>query len=220
MSESFIRELAEQIVRQQILLNWKLWLIAIALIVVATATSALLVSYFTRKGQHIADRAGLQGLLDQLRATTDAAERVRVEILHADWTLKEWKTIRRVKLEELFNVLYDSCIWLYEMKDIKVFSQDKLEKADPLRKLELISRLYFPELLSDIIAFAYTASEIKVLIAETEIAINQAIADGKPKIEVISAFSDVWGDLYKQAMQQVEVLEKRAPDIIEAIVNV
>lgn len=218
VTDTLIQDLAEQIVLEQVLLNWRFWAVAIALLVVATAGSAFLAAYFTRRGQNHADRADLGPILQQLRATTDAAERVRVEILHADWSTKEWKTLRRTKLEELFHLVYDTRFWVEACADVKVFGHNKPQSADPLPKLEILSRLYFPELLSEVLAFSLTVRELNVLISNTSFELLRVREDNNARLDALKAFSEQWKPLYKKKLEQILVLEKKAPDVIKAVI--
>lgn len=106
MSEALIREITHQIIREQLLQNWEFYLVLIAAFAVASVVSAFIGSYIRKRGETYATKADLNELLTQLRATTKAAEEVKTVIAHTDWVMKEWKTIRRTKLEELFSSVY------------------------------------------------------------------------------------------------------------------
>lgn len=112
MSEELIRELAQQIVSDGLLNNWMFWTLLLAVSFVGAVASAFVTTYIRKRGETYATKADLAELVAQLRTTTQAAEEVRIAIAHADWSSKEWKVLRRVKLEELLDAVHSTQDWL------------------------------------------------------------------------------------------------------------
>lgn len=106
MNETLIREIADSIIRTQLLENWQLYAILGCLVFLTSVAGNWVGSYIKKRAETYATKADLQEVLEQIRATTNATEQVRVSVSHADWVSKEWKTIRRLKLEELLLTVY------------------------------------------------------------------------------------------------------------------
>ena len=170
MTETLIREIAEQIVREELLENWRLYVLVIAIAALSGVVTAFFSSYFRRRGETYATRADFSELLAQLRETTKAAEDVRSEISHADWKSKEWKTLRRIKLEELMLFIYETRDWITDQGSSKMFGSEPSALRDQQARLDLTARLYFPELWSDVQACSLTISQMKVMVIEASLA--------------------------------------------------
>lgn len=156
MSEALIREIAQQIFHEQILLNWKFYLIFMLLILVASCGSAFVASYFKKRGETYATKADFDELLNQLKQTTKSTEEIKIAVSHADWITKEWKTLRRIKLEELMATIYELSQWLSHEHDERLFNGVKNKEISPLWKAKTISDLYFPELSSAMLLLSST----------------------------------------------------------------
>ncbi len=147
MNESLIREIANQVVQKSLLQNWMLYLVLLALALVAVCANALLTRYFEKRGELLATSADLQEVLRQLKSTTEVAEQVRAAVSHADWAAREWKTVRRTKLEELVEVSLSLVAWLDEQRSAWFFPGEKnCGGRTPTDRVSMLSALYFPEL--------------------------------------------------------------------------
>jgi hypothetical protein len=149
MSDTLIREIAEQIFREEILFNWHFYLLMLAVLLIGTTGATFITTYLRKRAETYATKADLQQLIQQLRATTTAAEQIKTTIAHVDWTTKEWKTLRRIKLEELVTTVYAVSHWLEKTRGVCLFNRAEDSDVSPIWKLELIARLYFPELASE-----------------------------------------------------------------------
>jgi len=123
MSEALVREIAQQIVREQLLENWLFYGILLAVLLIGSVASAFIGSYIRKRGETYATKADLAELVAQLRATTQAAEEIKTAIAHTDWTAKEWKTIRRIKLEELVGAVYSLREWLEKETQVRIYEE-------------------------------------------------------------------------------------------------
>ena len=126
MNESLIREVANQVVQESLLQNWWLYAVILAITLLTVCTSTLLKRYFEKRGEVLATSADLQEILRQLKSTTEVAEQVRAAVSHADWAAREWKTIRRTKLEELVEVSLSLEAWLDEQRSAWLFPRETL----------------------------------------------------------------------------------------------
>ena len=70
---------------------------------------------------------------------------------HKDWVSKEWKTLRRIKLEELIDSIYEIFSW-HNKKVNNIISNNLIDESQiliPIYKIRAIVLLYFPELLPE-----------------------------------------------------------------------
>jgi hypothetical protein len=100
-----IREIARQIVQEQFIQNWVFYLVLLLVFLVSAPISNFVSSYFRKRGEGAATKADIASI-------TKAIEQVKTEIAHSDWALRENKTIRRGKLEELIESVYALRPWL------------------------------------------------------------------------------------------------------------
>ena len=219
MTETLLRELVEQIFREQLLLNWRFYALLVAVSLVAAFSSAFLVAYVRKRAETYATKADLSELIEQLRVTTDAAEQVKAAIAHADWSNREWKTLRRIKLEEIFSAAYDVRHWLDQDMDARFFNGNKPSEKSPIWRLELISRLYFPELTSEtqklgLVHYQYTQWMINIqsnlLQCGNDLVKRQAVFDGMK--------ADLKGH-HQALLDAISGMEKKVPVVMKEIVG-
>ena len=75
------------------------------------------------------------------------AEQVRSAVSHADWVAREWKSLRRTKLEELVEVAQSLETWLDEQRSAWLFPGDATRGGPtPMDRVSMLTALYFPEL--------------------------------------------------------------------------
>ncbi|HSC81928.1 MAG TPA: hypothetical protein VLC08_16355 [Chitinolyticbacter sp.] len=103
-------------------------------------------AYATKKGEARAAQEDFERILEELSKTTNAVKKVETDIAHADWVQREWKRLRQVKLDELFQV---SLSVRREVSDTEaaVLAGDPFSvNRDLLAEFTKLSNLYFPEL--------------------------------------------------------------------------
>jgi hypothetical protein len=220
MSETLIREIAQQVLRDQVLLNWRFYLIMLAIFILSTALSTFIVTYIRKRAETYATKADFEQLINQLRATTEATEQVRTTISHLDWTVRESKTLRRIKLEELVAAMYELREWLDEEMDVRIFGGSKKSGASPIWKLELVSRLYFPELMIEInnltvVYISYTKWLVQtqgdLLAAGSDLVKRQAVLDA-----VLANFSSH----HERLIDAISAIEPKASAIMKEIIGI
>jgi hypothetical protein len=140
-------------------LNWKFYLIQLGIVLLAVAAVNFFSAYFKGRGASLATKADFDELLSQLRATTETTESIRRTISHEDWSIREFKMLRRSKLEELMLALYDTHHWLEKKGNASLYAEPGNQSADPINRVKVIAGLYFPELNAEILEFrkAYLA---------------------------------------------------------------
>ncbi len=161
MSEALLKEIALQVVQQGLLSNWRFYAILLPLIFISGAAGAYLGKYFGKRGELYATKADFDEILRQLAKTTEVAEQVRSAVSHADWAAREWKTIRRIKLEELVQCAISVDEWLdyklsalsdivnqyyIQVSNERILDSKKISRY-PLeaQRVYMISSLYFSD---------------------------------------------------------------------------
>lgn len=152
MSETLIREVAQQIIKEQFLENWKFYMLILGLWTIGLVV-ALMVSYMKKRGENLATKADFEELLQQIRATTKTTEEVKTAIAHADWNTKEWKTLRRMKLEDLIESIYSVNQWISDDTKQRLIFGGQNGDVNPIFKVKMITDLYFPELQVEVVGF-------------------------------------------------------------------
>ncbi|MGH9958293.1 MAG: hypothetical protein ACREBC_14365 [Pyrinomonadaceae bacterium] len=220
MSEAIIREIAEQIIREQLLQNWIFYLVLLALLLVSSIASAFMASYIRKRAETYATKADLAELLTQLRATTEAAEQVKTAIAHTDWTTKEWKTLRRVKLEELVGTVYALRVWLDKEMNIRFFEKNAESEVCPVWKLELISNLYFAELNIEIRTLILVHWRYDAWMFDVK---RRLLAAGNNLGERQAIFDSVSSEMEphrEHLIAAIAAIEAKAPAVMKEIVGV
>ena len=219
MSESLISELANQIVQKQILIQWPIYLLMASISLVVGFGAAYVGAYAKKKGEFLATRADFQELLAQLKATTTVAEEVRTSISHSDWVSREWKVLRRLKLEELLQAVHEIQDWQESERNRHIFGKVKEEYPSPLPKIERICGLYFPELKDHVRSLTLMAREISVEILGTGKTMLSTWNDNEAQSKVLTGFSDKLMPMYKKQLAIIALIEDHAHDLMSDLIN-
>jgi hypothetical protein len=149
MDQEAIQKLAAEIVRN--MPNYPLWLLAIqvALTLVAAAAGAFLGEYFKTRGRNFATKADFEILLEQLHKNTQLVETIKSEVAQRDWVLREWVTLRRVKLEELIAKNADCDAYLDRVRE-NAIDGERFSEVRPDADMHTLMILYFPELKDEV----------------------------------------------------------------------
>lgn len=143
MSEELIREIAQEIVRQMPPMGGWAYYVILVLCMVA---SAFLGAYLRKRGETYATKADMEEVLKQLKETTQTVEEVRTAVAHQDWQSREWKTLRRTKLEELSISIHEiHATSLSYMREI-IFAEQVASEELKGWKVVMLCMLYFPDL--------------------------------------------------------------------------
>lgn len=97
-------------------------------------------------GKQAAITAQFEILTGELKANTETVEKVKVEIAHGDWAVREWKTVRRVKLELLLENVYKDEEWRSTFSSQRIYKGKVDPGGSPIPQIKIIGLLYFPEL--------------------------------------------------------------------------
>jgi len=222
MQPDLIREIAEAIVRDQLLLNWRFYALICGLCLLASAAGFWLASYFKKRGETFATKADMQEILRQVSETTRVTEEVRSTISQADWTAREWRTTRRLKLEELLASAYSLDLWLDLQRSKWVFNEVVKSDEAPMERLNLLATLYFPELRAEAKAvwLAHQNALIFILNSSSRTTASRASKDTNAHEVALTEFKDGWQPLYLSARLAIDALERKASTLMAEIAGV
>ncbi len=222
MDAAAIEAIAKQVVNGGLILNWKFYLALFSITVIAGSLSSCVTSYFRSRGEHFATKADFGELLDQVRQTTETTESIKRSLSYSDWAMREFRTLRRIKLEELLNAVYETDHWLDQRKNAALFDEASVSSPDPSKRVEIIGGLYFPELKDELatcsLAFiAYQEwlikSKEKVMLAKLG---PDAAAHGVALDEAVKGFLGV----YKPLSDSMSALEAKARGLMREVLGV
>jgi hypothetical protein len=219
MNAELIREIADQIVQEHLLLNWKFYAILIALGLIGHVVGDWLSSYVRKRADTFATKADMHELLNQLKATTQTAEEIRTAISHSDWVSREWKQVRRLKLEELLSTAYSLDLWLEQSRAKWVYKESIAYQLDPIDKVKMLGSLYFPELKSEVDSVVYTHRAAMSEILRSARKVQAAGMDLPTRQTALNEFAANWSALYPIARAAVQLLEEKSSMLLQEIVG-
>ena len=214
MNETILREVATQIAKEQFVQLWPTYALMIAVALVVGGGAAYFGAYFKRRGESFATKADFDGLLTQLKETTAVAEEVKARFSHADWATRELKTLRRLKLEELLQAVYEIQVWQDVEKDARIYSSGKDSGVSPLPRLELLVCLYFPEIAPSVGAYIQTHRKIAMEILQSQLKLVAAAGDLSAPSEILQRFADNWKPLYLSQLKEISTIELQCQSIM------
>ena len=220
MTETLLRELAEQIAREQFLLQWPIYGLMFVIALVIGIGAAYLGSYARKRGENFATKADFDDLLAQLKATTAVAEEVKAQVSHADWATRELKTLRRLKLEELLQTIHELQEWQDVERSARIYDSGKEAGASPLPKIELLAGLYFPELRMAILSYCQLHRQLSMEVLQAHSELLDARNNPADQQKVRLHFANNWAPLYERQLQAISAVEHQGREIMAGLVGV
>src|SRR5687768_10524217 len=107
MTSEQIEVIAKAVAEQQISANWLYYVMLALITVVMSAAGAYFGSYWKKRGEHLATKQDFADLLNRVERTTEVTTAIKTQIEHADWTRKEYITLKRQKAESLLDSIQD-----------------------------------------------------------------------------------------------------------------
>lgn len=219
MQHEVIRDLAQAIVSEALLGNWRFWLPLLSLTGVVAALGAFGGSFLRKRGETAAIKRDLDELLTQLRQTTAVATETKTAIERIDWLDREWRKVRREKLEQLLAAVYDLETWLDHMKDKWLHADEAKAEPRAIERVKLLATLYFPE-LATVAEDAWKAHvSAYQYILEAGSPAGGAVLDKSAERygEALDAFTAGWPEKYLQVRTAVASLESEASMLMQKI---
>jgi hypothetical protein len=219
MQPDLIREIAEAIFRDQLLLNWRFYVLIGSFSFIAGMGGSFATSYLKKRGETFATKADMKEILRQLSVTTRLTEEVRSAVSLADWTTKEWQTIRRLKLEELLSAAYLLDQWLDHQRSKWLHDKSISSDEAPMERLRLLTALYFPELQRETTAvwLAHQNAFLFILNSSKQAISSRSSLDVHVHKTVLDEFSKGWKTLYADAISTIRELEEKASALMTEV---
>jgi hypothetical protein len=168
VEQSQIVELAHAIASQSVVDAWPYWLLLLLLGFLVSVGGGFLGSYAAKRGEVEAARADQREILEQLRATTRAAEEAKSAVSFGEWTERERRSLRRTKLEEMMMLAYDTRHWQSREMD-RIYDDNLPEQPSPQVKAMVLGKLYFPELRAKLHAYDRACDVYGQILGQTRI---------------------------------------------------
>lgn len=216
MQPDLVREIAEAVVRDQLVQNCRFYAIISGLSVLASVAGHWLSSYLKKRGETFATKADMQEVLRQVTETTRATEEVKSTISQVDWATREWRTVRRLKLEELLGAAYSLNQWLDLQQTKWVYNEAVASDQAPMERMQLLSTLYFPELHGDVTAvwMAHQKAYLFILDIGKRTGVAKVNLDAMAYKATLDEFVEGWKPLYQSARLAVGALEGKASKLM------
>jgi len=217
MDKETIQQIAAQVVDNLPLAL--LMIINLIIVVLVSALTALGVSYFRTRGQHLATKHDFDELLRQLRANTEAVEAIKSEVSQRDWARREWTNLRRVKLEALLEKTHECDLYLDQQRDSAIDGTPATPARDCISELDMLADLYFPELKSEVYRFVINCREQLGLMNKLRVAVLKA---GNDPTARQSAYDNFWSQWTHSAEFRAAqyALTQAARSLLGRIMNV
>lgn len=154
-------ELAHQIADGRATGNLQFFVVLLTLAALAALVVWFLAPYLNERGKLLAAAETVGRRLDEIRQATELSEQIKARISHGDWTVKEYKILRRQKLEQLLAAAYN--VQVFSNSDSTIDRTQvslTLESKKHIVDFELLSVLYFPELSSESTALVRVHTEL------------------------------------------------------------
>jgi len=149
MDAAIASETAKQAIENQVFFNGKFYFVFMILVFSAACAGSFFGEFFRGRIKAFAVKTGFVITPSRHQNVSETAERNKGQGPTEDWALKEFKTLRRYKLEELLTALFEIDYWLNKERDALIFRTAANTDPSPINTIHLISSLYFPELLAE-----------------------------------------------------------------------
>ncbi len=213
LATSFIKQIADKTA-----LTNTLVLIQLAVWIVFGAAAAIAGPYLKKRAETLATKADFDTLKQQLKDTTEVVEKVKVEIAHGDWAEREWKTLRRLKLEEMLRLAYETRNWIERYTQNCLLRKGEDLGSHKLADVTNICFLYLPELRNEVTEFNnFTLDVIKLLTAhELAVRTKQTNSDHLIRGKKLGEFQE----LFKDMTDALVSVRDKAPNVMGEILGV
>jgi hypothetical protein len=196
---------------------WLFLLVNAVVMAVVGILATLGTSYFRTRGQNLATKHDFEELKKQLKANTELVETIRSEVSQRDWTQREWTSLRRVKLEALFDKMHECETYLDHARSAA--NRGEIEdRPDVINQFDTISTLYFPELREEANEYYLACKELVIKILDLAGAVEKAGVDSIARQRAYADFQVHWPP--KRRLLARNALRRAARALLERIMNV
>jgi hypothetical protein len=157
-----------------------------------------------------------------LRANTELVEKVKSDVNREDWAAREWKNLRRLKLEELLTKMHEADNFLEFLRIESIYGRVVHDRSDPIGAFETIGKLYFPELTQQTFELVRLHHENRI--ASVTLAKDLLLEKKKPTLEqcrdeIIAKFHEADGARSAQIATARQALKTAARNLLVGIVG-
>lgn len=212
VQSDFVRQVAEALFNEQFAANWRFYVMVGGITLLANIAWHVFAPYLKKHGETLATRADMAEILRQISETTRVTEQVRAAVSQTEWITREWRTIRRLKLEELITAGYSLEQWIRSAIDVWVEGKDITLGELPTEQMKLIATLYYPELIGEVGVVRAIFLKIEALILRHANSINtvKGNKDSEAYNAAINAYEQEFGPAYEALLLAMEDLETKA----------
>jgi hypothetical protein len=219
MQPDLIREIAQSIVQEQFLLNWKLYAMMLCIAVVGGAAGYWSAPYIKKRAETAALKADLDEILRQLAETTKTTETIRAAIAQGDWAQREWRSTRRLKLEALLTSVYSLDLWLDSQQGRWMNGTDPKDDQRPMDTMKLLGALYFPDLKPDIdeVWLAHQQAFVYIVQVGSKAGIARLGSNAGGYAAALEEFKTGWAPHVRRTREAIARLEASASKLMPEI---
>lgn len=235
MNDAALQKLANEIANATIRETWPFYLILLAVSFLGTVAGAYLRGNLTKRGEVAATKADAELIIEHLEKTTAATKAVELALNHGDWIRRESNALKRVKLEQLIVAGFSLATHASDVGTNAIAGEELATQA-PIDEFEMLSQLYFPELLqlTGMVTIRYrecliAAGSMRGEIAKMRMRQNFAIQSGRSEeasrlAEEVKAYLDQNGLGLTQKKMLVYIAAKdlccKAYEVMSELTNV
>ena len=193
MSESLIREIANEVLWDGLAQNWWTYAVLVALVAVSGVVSAFVTTYLRRRAEAFAK---------------------------SDWAEREWRTLRRIKLEELLTAMHEAMHRLDKEMDARFFNEPMPSDFSPIWKIEVLSTLYFPEIQSESNAFGLEFSKYRSWVVNVHADLYAAQQDAVRRRLVFDKRFPEMKEMRPRLLASAQLLTQSASKLMKVVTGV
>ncbi len=150
MNDELIRQIATEIVNENILKNHVFYLMIIGISIVSSFVSAFISAYSSKRGELLATKADFEEIKKQLSESTEISEKIRADISARFQDEIEVKSLLREKLEQIMSETFELELWLEIQRSKAIRKELPSVNESPISKIEMFQAIYFSEVKPEI----------------------------------------------------------------------
>jgi hypothetical protein len=213
MNTDLAKQIAEVIVSEAIIENWKFYVLVILLTGISSFFASYFGGYLSKKGQNLATKKDFNDLKAQLKETTETTEQIRNDIEHQVWRKQQIEALRRKKLEEFLMLIYVVHDQLSREMENKYLGTTYEVDAHASNKAIMIRRLYFPELATEHGVFLQAYSKFRSWTAEGVKELQERKVNGEQNPVISQGHMDKYAGHLKSLNDGINLIESKAEQI-------
>jgi len=152
LDHELIKTIANEIVNQAILSNYRTYLLITAISLITGSLTAFLYSYFKKRGENFATKTDFNEILSQLRETTKSTEEIKSKINAKFLDEHKLKILVREKLEQIISETFELELWLERARSQALHCELPDTNASPISKIEMYQSIYFKDVEKELTA--------------------------------------------------------------------